>query len=197
MGSRSFLAGMEVPIIGSDAIKWIQLSVPSSASTPAEAAAVLPDHLNRDTASYAVFGNPPTYLIWRINKSQANVVEIMQLNDDKEFPNIGLQIVFPDALFPFTLICENQANLLTGGHFTLNALTISGVTYLIKLKDVSTYISSSVLPSSEVIECNTQMNPHHGAITAVAATAGSIVVGRNDGSVSCFQLGMVEPSAPG
>nr|GMD42356.1 nuclear pore complex protein NUP160 isoform X1 [Ipomoea batatas] len=197
MGSRSCLAGMEVPIIGSDAIKWIQLSVPSSASTPAEAAAVLPDHLNRDTASYAVFGNPPTYLIWRINKSQANVVEIMQLNDDKEFPNIGLQIVFPDALFPFTLICENQANLLTGGHFTLNALTISGVAYLIKLKDVSTYISSSVLPSSEVIECNTQMNPHHGAITAVAATAGSIVVGRNDGSVSCFQLGMVEPSAPG
>lgn len=86
---------------------------------------------------------------------------------------------------------------MAGGHFALNALTISGVAYFIKLKDVSTYISSSILPSSEVIECNTQMNPHHGAITAVTATTGCIVVGRNDGSVCCFQLGMIEPSAPG
>ncbi|CAH9085976.1 unnamed protein product [Cuscuta europaea] len=197
MASRSCLVGMEVPFIGSDTINWIQLSVPSSTSTQSGASAVLPDHLSRDAASYAVLGNHSIYIIWRINRSKANVVEIMQLNNDKEFLNIGLQIVFPDALFPSTLICQNEANLLTRGHFTLYALTISGLAFLIKLKDISAYISNSVLSSSEVLEYNTLMHPHHGAITVATATSGCIVVGRNDGSVSCFQIGTIEPSAPG
>ncbi|VFQ84848.1 unnamed protein product [Cuscuta campestris] len=197
MASRSHLVGMEVPIIGSDSIKWIQLSVPSSTSIPEATAAVLPDHLSRDTASYTVFGDPPTYIIWRIDRSQENVVEIMQLNDNKEFLKIGLQIVFPDALFPSTLLCKNETNFLSRGHFTLYAMTISGIAFLIKLKDISTYVPSSVLSSNEVLECNTQMHCHHGAITMATSTSGCIVVGRNDGSVCCFQLGTIEPSAPG
>lgn len=42
-----------------------------------------------------------------------------------------------------------------------------------------------------------QSYPPHGTITAVAATAGCLVLGRNDGSVGCFQLGILEPGAPG
>ena len=38
---------------------------------------------------------------------------------------------------------------------------------------------------------------HAAAITAVTATAGGLVVGTSDGSVFCFQLGVLDPSAPG
>lgn len=41
------------------------------------------------------------------------------------------------------------------------------------------------------------MRPY-GPITSAAATAsGCFVVGRNDGSVGCFQLGTLDPTAPG
>lgn len=76
----------------------------------------------------------------------------------------------------------------------LYALTISGVAYLIRLRNIYDY---SLFPANDILEYNTQIEPHHGAITAVAARAGCLVVGRIDGSISCFQLGILDPIAPG
>lgn len=77
MASRCTLAGVEVPIIGSDSIKFLDLSVPSSSSSSSSAIAIanysdanLSDAhttcapLAEDFASCATIGDPPTYLIW-------------------------------------------------------------------------------------------------------------------------------------
>lgn len=44
----------------------------------------------------------------KICRSQPNVLEIMEFCGHKEFPKTGLQIVFPEALFPFAVICKNE-----------------------------------------------------------------------------------------
>jgi hypothetical protein len=83
----------------------------------------------------------------------------------------------------------------------LYALTVSGVAYVLKLRNISSYVnaSNSAFPPDEVLEfdicaCSNQ----HGPITAVAATAGCFVAGFSDGSVSCFQLGsLLDQNAPG
>lgn len=82
-------------------------------------------------------------------------------------------------------------------HCMLYTLTISGVAYLIRLKSIDSYENCSILGSNDVVEYNTQMDTHFGAIIAVAASSGCLVVGRNDGSVSCIQLGLLNPGSPG
>ncbi|KAI8023992.1 Nuclear pore complex protein NUP160 [Camellia lanceoleosa] len=205
MGSRS-LVGTEVPIIGSDSVKWLEISLPStsqpsSAATAADSHTLPPPSLlsppTEDAASCSVVGDPPTYLIWRIHKDQPNALEIQELYGYKEFPEIGLRIIFPDALCPFALICKDETNFASGNQYLLYTLTVSGVAYLIRLKSIYNYASCSVFPPNEITEFNIQNYPHNGAITAVAGTAGCLVIGRNDGSVSCIQLGILEPSAPG
>ncbi|THG12689.1 hypothetical protein TEA_026816 [Camellia sinensis var. sinensis] len=245
MGSRP-LVGTEVPIIGSDSVKWLEVSLPStsppsSAATAADSHTLPPPSLlspqTVDAASCSIVGDPPTYLIWfskiqkdgkqnvvpqdggpncwsyvklveesdyhplmcyrRIHKDQPNALEIQELYGYKEFPEIGLRIIFPDALCPFALICKDETNCASGNQYLLYTLTVSGVAYLIRLKSIYNYASCSVFPPNEITEFNIQNYPHYGAITAVAGTAGCLVIGRNDGSVSCIQLGILEPSAPG
>ncbi|KAJ7972354.1 Nuclear pore complex protein [Quillaja saponaria] len=203
MGSRSTLAGKEVPIIGSDSVKWIELSVPSS-TTAAAAAAVAGDSCSttlgpptKDCASCFVIGDPSTYLIWRIHKTQPHTLELMELCASKEFPGLGLRITFPDALCPFAFIWKSELIGTTRDPYLLYALTVSGVAYLLNIKNVSTYGSCSIFPRNEIIEYNVHSYSNHVAISAVTATAGCLVIGRTDGSVFCFQLGVVEQSAPG
>ncbi|XP_017229286.1 nuclear pore complex protein NUP160 isoform X2 [Daucus carota subsp. sativus] len=192
MSNRSVLAGMEVPIIGSDSVKWIQLTVTST--TPSQPPFAPP---TEDAASCSVIGTPPTYLIWRIHKSQPRQLEILEFCDTKEFPRVGLQIQFPDALSPFAVICENEMRYGSGYPYILYALTVSGVAYLIKLKPSLSYASSTVLPQTEIMELNVKLYAHYEAITAAAATAGCFMIGGNDGSVGCFQFGTLDPGAPG
>ena len=83
--------------------------------------------------------------------------------------------------------------------YLLYVLTVSGVAYLLKIRNVSAYTSVSVFPVDELLEVNVRdYIPNHAtAITTVMATVGGLVVGTSDGSVFCFQLGVVDPSAPG
>lgn len=81
--------------------------------------------------------------------------------------------------------------------FLLYALTISGVAYVFKLRNFSGYTSSSAFPANEVIVCNLRSYLNNVTITSVAATSGCLVVGKSDGSVACFQLGLLEQTAPG
>ena len=73
---------------------------------------------------------------------------------------------------------------------------MTGIVYLLRVRNVSAYKSSSVLPADEVIRA---FDMHgYGPITSAAAMpSGCLVVGRSDGSVGCFQLGMFDPSSPG
>lgn len=59
MTNRSVLAGVEVPIIGSDSIQWLQLTVTST--TPSQPPFAPP---TEDAAACSVIGTPPSYLIW-------------------------------------------------------------------------------------------------------------------------------------
>ncbi|KAF2314379.1 hypothetical protein GH714_025859 [Hevea brasiliensis] len=142
---------MEVPIIGSDSVKWVELSGAvdgdSSTTYPTPSLPLAP--LTDDCASCSVIGDPPLYVIWRIHKNLPRAIELLELSANKEFPRIGLRIAFPDALCPFAYICKNES-----------------------------YLNNST-------------------ITSVAATPGCLVVGKNDGSVACFQLGSLDQTAPG
>ncbi|KAK2978945.1 hypothetical protein RJ640_008726 [Escallonia rubra] len=195
MRARSSLAGIEVPVIGSDTVKWHQVAVPSTSAALPPPQPFAPS--TEDAASCSIVGSPPTYFIWRIHKIHPRVLEIVAFCGYKEFPRIGLRVEFPDALSPFAVICENKTNNPSGNPYMLYAVTVSGVAYLIRLKNVDNYASCSIFEPNEVIEFNLQTYPHYGAITAMAAISECLVIGGNDGSVGCFQLGMLDPSAPG
>ncbi|KAK3000661.1 hypothetical protein RJ639_020670, partial [Escallonia herrerae] len=195
MRARSSLAGIEVPVIGSDTVKWHQVAVPSTSAALPPPQPFAPS--TEDAASCSIVGSPPTYFIWRTHKIRPRLLEIVEFCAYKEFPRIGLRLEFPDSLSPFAVICENKTNNLSGNPYMLYAVTVSGVAYLIRLKNVDNYASCSIFPPNEVIEFNLQTYPHYGAITAMAASSECLVIGGNDGSVGCFQLGMLDLSAPG
>jgi hypothetical protein len=64
MGIGSTLAGMEVPIIGSDSVKWVEVSVPSSSSSSAVAASPPSAPLTEDYASSSGVKESSIHLIW-------------------------------------------------------------------------------------------------------------------------------------
>ncbi|XP_076919952.1 nuclear pore complex protein NUP160-like [Bidens hawaiensis] len=190
----SCLGGMEVPVIGSDSVKWFNVSVVSSSSD----SIVIAPLLTEDAASSCCnIGDPPTYFIWRINKSCSNVLEIVQFCSFADFPRVGLRIQFPTALSPYAYICKNELSTTSRNPYMLYALTVTGLAYLIRLTDITCYETCSVLPPNEVVELNLIDYCDYGAITAIAATNGCLVVGGQDGSVGCFRLGMHDSSAPG
>ncbi|XP_058763135.1 nuclear pore complex protein NUP160-like isoform X2 [Vicia villosa] len=194
MGTHWTLTGKEVPIIGSDAVRWTDLSVPSSFSTTVDGGAAITD----DCASCSVIGDPPTYLIWRIHKAHPQTLELLELTASKEFPRVGLRFTFPNALYPFAFICKNEITGSSRFPYLLYVLTVSGVAYLLRIRNVSAYASCSILPVDELIELNVRdYVPNNAAITAVTATARCLVIGTADGSVFCFQLGGLDASAPG
>ncbi|KAG9144646.1 hypothetical protein Leryth_020942 [Lithospermum erythrorhizon] len=193
---RACLGGVEVPIIGSDSIKWFTVSLSPFNNTSALTASASQLTFTRDYAASSLIGNPTTYFIWRISASEPNVLKITELYGDKEFPRNGLRIVFRDALLPFAFICKNEA-YTSPSSYMLYTMTISGVAYLVRLRDGLNYSSCSVIPSTEITEFNTETNHDVGAIVAVTATRGCLVIGRNDGTASAFRLGSLEPSSPG
>eukprot|EP00257_Ricinus_communis_P019155 XP_015578065.1 nuclear pore complex protein NUP160 isoform X1 [Ricinus communis] len=186
---------MEVPIIGSDSVTWLELSVPEAAGSSAGSPLRLAP-LSKDCASCSVIGDPLVYLIWRIHKNLPCAIELLELSADKKFLKIGLRITFSDALYPFAYICKNEFGP-PAYPYLLYALTVTGVAYGFKLRNVSGYTSSSTFAQDEVIEFNLQSYLNNVTITSVSATAGCLAVGRNDGSVACFQLGSLDQNAPG
>ncbi|XP_062108027.1 nuclear pore complex protein NUP160 [Humulus lupulus] len=203
MATTCTLAGVEVPIIGSDSVKWIDLELP-----PSSAAIAIADSeanldvgttctpLADDFASSSAIGDPPTYLIWRIHKSLPTALELLELSADKEFPRIGLRIAFPDALSAFAYVCKNEVDVNSRNHpYLLYALTVSGIAYLLRIRNISAYKSYFILPAEDVIRVFDMRS--YGHITSVAAMpSGCLIAGRTDGSTGCFQLGMPNPSAP-
>lgn len=82
--------------------------------------------------------------------------------------------------------------------YLLYVLTVSGVAYLLRIRNVSAYGSCSILPEDELIELNVRdYIPDNAAITAVTATARCLVIGTSNGPVFSFQLGVLDPSAHG
>lgn len=59
------MVGMEVPITGSDSVKWMEVTVPSAAHSTSSSLSSLPlAPVIEDTAGCAIIGDPSTYLIW-------------------------------------------------------------------------------------------------------------------------------------
>lgn len=84
--------------------------------------------------------------------------------------------------------------------YLLYVLDVSGVAYLLRIRNVSAYAFCSIIPVDEVLELNLHdyfPNPNQVTITAVTATVRCLIIGTSDGSVFCFQLGVLDPSAPG
>ncbi|BBH02752.1 SUPPRESSOR OF AUXIN RESISTANCE1 [Prunus dulcis] len=186
--------GMEVPVIGSDSLKWIEVSVPSSSSGPSDASAFASADascvppVTDDCASSIAIGDPPTYLIWKIHKNLPHALELLELSASKDFSKVGLRITFPDALSPcFFFVLEPP--------YLLYALTVSGVAYLLRLGPISTYVSHSGFRLDELVEFN--VNAYGPVTSAAAMPSGCLVLGRGDGSLACLQLGSLDPSAPG
>ncbi|XP_040373966.1 nuclear pore complex protein NUP160 isoform X2 [Rosa chinensis] len=182
--------GMEVPILGSDSVEWIEVPILSSNELAATADADTCAPLTHDCASSIAIGDPPTYLIWIIHKDFPRTLELLELSAKKEFPKVGLRINFPEALSSSVFLCKNEIDIGSRSHpYLLYALTVAGVAYLLKLGTTSSYAPSSVIR---------EFNLHpYGPISSAAATpTGCLVVGQNDGSLACFQL-TLESTAPG
>ena len=79
--------------------------------------------------------------------------------------------------------------------YLLYPLTVSGVAYLLRLRPISIYASCSAFWTDELVEFNMSA---YGPITCAAATpSGCLVVGLHAGFLDCFQLGTLDPTAPG
>ncbi|KAM1570247.1 hypothetical protein ACFX14_035327 [Malus domestica] len=194
MGSRSALAGMEVPIIGSDSLNWIE--IPAPAADISTTTCVIP--LTHDIASSVGIGDPSSriHLIRRIHNNHPHHLELFELSITKDFPKVGLRITFPDALSPLVPICINKIDMGSMSHpYLVYALTVSGVAYLFRLRPISTYASRSVFRENEVVVFN--MNPSVPVTSAAGTSSGCLVVGRDDGSLAGFQLGRLDPTPPG
>lgn len=185
---------MEVPITGSDSIKWIDVTVPSSlthiengGTNPASTFA--PPTVDSASATYFDDGDTPYYLIWRIHKTQSNALEIFKLS--QEFPhNTGLRLSFSHPLSPFAFISAFPTN----SHYLLYTVTVSGIAYFIKLsKDLTSIFSRDQLIELDVRAYSSSNEP----ITCIAANPGCVLLGRTDGSVTCLQLGSLHQTAPG
>ncbi|KNA07445.1 hypothetical protein SOVF_171860 isoform B [Spinacia oleracea] len=187
--------GMEVPFIGSDSIKWVEASVADTHASSSGSRPITPP--TEDCASCSVIGTPPTYLIWRICRRLPHAIEILELNADKDIPRVGLRISFPEALSSFAYICKNEINSAYGNVYLLYVLSVSGIAYLLRLKNVSAYSASFIFSSNEILHFDTNISPDCLPITAVAATTGCFIIGRDDGSVTCFKLGVLDENAPG
>lgn len=191
MASKWRLAGMEVPFISSNSVKWIEVSVSSSSNNNNSSDNVAP--LTEDCASCYVLENPSQYLIWRIHKNLPTSLELLHISSSHQFTILGLRVNFPFPLSPFAFICSNNN---TNIH-VLHVLTVSGIAFRLKFSsNFSVYESTLLFPNQDILEFNL-VNYGTVPITRVAATAGCLVVGRNDGSVACFQLGILHPASPG
>ncbi|XXG76396.1 hypothetical protein AAC387_Pa08g0756 [Persea americana] len=188
------LGAMEVPILGSDSTQWIELTVPSS-SSPSSSEPCAPPTEN--AASCHVIGDPPSYLIWRIHKSLPHALELLELSGCEEFPKAGLRLMFPHALCPFAFVCKNEVGSAAGNMYLLYAMTVSGVAYLFRLQNICAYESGSVFPQNEFVEYNLQTDLQCPKIACIAATLGCLVIGRHDGSIGCYQLGLLDQRSPG
>lgn len=80
--------------------------------------------------------------------------------------------------------------------FLLYALTVSGVAYLFRIRNISAYSFCSVFPPDELLIAF-DMRPYGPIASAAVTASGCFVVGRSDGSIGCFQLGALDPTAPG
>ncbi|KAL9318881.1 hypothetical protein ACSQ67_015398 [Phaseolus vulgaris] len=170
MGTGSALAGKEVPVVGSDAVRWIDLSVASSSSIVA---------VNGDAAP------PTTYDRASCFVTLPHSLELLELGASKEFPRVGLRFTFPDALCPFAFICKNEISGASRFPYLLYVLTVSGVAYLLRIRNLSAYASISIFPVEELLEVNVRgyIANHAATIAAVTATAGVSLLA---GVVGCF-----------
>ncbi|XP_020089864.1 nuclear pore complex protein NUP160 isoform X3 [Ananas comosus] len=135
--------------------------------------------------------------IWRLHKNLPSAIEVIDISTRDEFPEIGLRLVFQEPLHPFALLCKDEVERGTGDAYLLYVLTTSGVAFVCKLHRPFSYISGSIFPPNDLVEFNVQTHSQSGKITAVTATSGCLVIGRHDGSIGCYQLGRLDPNAPG
>ncbi|XP_078447817.1 SUPPRESSOR OF AUXIN RESISTANCE1 isoform X2 [Wolffia australiana] len=185
--------GAEVPISGGDKVRWIEISVPSSRQRSSPA--IHASRSSNDAAGcHFIDGDRPAYLFWRIHCSVPNVIEVLELCPSKEYPESGLKLVFPEPLFAFSFICRDESFDRAGRRYLLYALTASGIAYVLKLGEVSSYVSGSVISQSDYVEFDVQKDSN---VTAVAAIFGCLLLGRQDGLISCYKLGLLDQSSPG
>ncbi|XP_047080549.1 nuclear pore complex protein NUP160 [Lolium rigidum] len=199
-GSRK-IAGTEVPITGSDKVRWIDLTVPSSPSaapaSPADPFVSVPPRAASGCHVVSSGGASQRYLAWRIHEEHQNVLEVIELCASKEFPSSGLRLVFQEALCPFAFMCESEGARRGESVYLLYVLTISGVALLCNLRSPFSYVSGSILSQNDVLEFSLQTHTQSANVTAVQAKPGCLVIGRQDGSICCYSLGKLAPSSPG
>ncbi|GAV86384.1 Nup160 domain-containing protein [Cephalotus follicularis] len=207
MGNNSKgLAGMEVPMIGTDSIsiKWIHIKIPSSSSSSSSSShdsSTNNTRLEQDCGgSFLVNPNngqqqqqqeedPSSYFIWRIYSDSPNTLHLLHLSPSSSPSPIGLRLSFPSPLSPFAFICTHNG----GNHlYSLYALTVSGVAYFLKLKTLSAYSSSSVgvFLREDFVDFDLHSLSNHipEPITSAAAYPGRLLLATNDGSVSCYKI---------
>uniref|UniRef100_A0A0E0N9P4 Uncharacterized protein n=1 Tax=Oryza rufipogon TaxID=4529 RepID=A0A0E0N9P4_ORYRU len=185
------IAGTEVPIPGSDRVRWIELTVPSTPSPSPEGDSdpfvLVPP---RAASGFHVVssGDSQCYLVWRFHEEQQNVLEVIDLCAFKEFPSSGLRLVFQEELCPFSFLCAREGGRRGTPVYLLYVLTVSGVALLCHLRSPFSYISGSIFPQDDIVEFNLQTQVQSAKVTAVTAMSGCLVIGRQDGSICCYSF---------
>ncbi|CAH8361275.1 unnamed protein product [Eruca vesicaria subsp. sativa] len=183
--------GREVPVAGGgNTIKWIEISVPSpSPSSEDNVCLVLPSSSEEeDYTSSSVIGDPPISFVCRINKTNSNVLEVLQLSSKSEFLLTGIRFSFAHKLYPFAFPFVAHEGSASGPlRFFLYAFTPSSAVYVLNLSNALAYESGSVFRHDHFTHVDVRRYLNEAQVTSVTACPGSIFLGRSDGCVSCFQ----------
>ncbi|KAL5211508.1 hypothetical protein ABZP36_022355 [Zizania latifolia] len=194
------IAGTEVPIPGSDKMRWIDLTVPSTPPPSPEGTSdpfVLVPPSAASGFHVISSGDSQSYLAWRFHEEHQNMLEVIEFCASKEFASSGLRLVFKEALCPFSFLCACEGGRRGTPVYLLYLLTVSGVAFLCHLRSPFSYTSGSILPQDDIVEFNLQTQTQSAKVTAVTAKSGCLVIGRQDGSICCYSLGKLALNSPG
>lgn len=180
MGSKWTLTGKEVPVIGSDSVKWIDLSICSSYSTTLSSSSSWSAVRSEECGGSCCVDEVDAVLVWRIKKT---VLELFKVSSSQPFPILGLRFNFPKLLSPFAFVSNSNRK----SYYSLYAFTVSGLAFHVNVSsDFSLYSSLSVFPSHDLEEVNLE---EYGPVIRVSAALGCVAFANSDGSLFSFRFG--------
>eukprot|EP00250_Pteridium_aquilinum_P008072 c17647_g1_i1 orf=202-4674(+) len=176
---------MEVPVAGSDQVKWARLMVP--AQLPPSEPCCPP---SSDMAGTAAFRSPSRcFTIWRVHKLSPAILELFDV-EDNEGNMSGLQLVFEEPLSPYIAVYPEQVQMnYKEGSLFVCVVTVSGVVYILKIRAFCKYRSVSAITRSDIFQFSLVSDlARLDEITSFAGLGGSICVGGKSGSILCYPI---------
>ncbi|KAH7286776.1 hypothetical protein KP509_32G022400 [Ceratopteris richardii] len=180
---------MEVPVAGSDQIKWVRITVASEIPTSAPCCTICPDL----AGSIVDCSLSRRLIIWRVHTSSPTTIEVFGMQDNDATMS-GRQLVFGEPLSPYVAVYSKQVQSVgEDGVLFVCAITISGILYILRIRRSYMHKNVFTLAKSDMMQFSLSNEIGHlEQITAFAGLDGNVCIGGKNGSILCYNDGMLD-----